>query len=187
MMPLVQYSDSDSSDTPQPDQAHSKSQSSRGIKRKHDSKSESSTLPPLPDSFHDLYASTARISKQDDPTLHAGRQRVTPHVEGSWPTHVYVECEFVEQSQFDFIWSAGSWCGGFPSTEYSSRLSDVLTDLSNAQTPQEHQVHSLLRSELGAELPLHISLSRPIVLLTHQRQPFVDTLTRAISKTNISP
>lgn len=98
-MPLVQYSDSESSDSPEPDQAHSKSQISRGIKRKHDSTSESSTLPPLPDSFHDLYASTARVSKQDDPTLHAGRQRVTPHVEGNWPTHVYVECESIQLSQ----------------------------------------------------------------------------------------
>lgn len=97
-MVLVDYSDSDTSDTPQPDQTHSKSQSSRGIKRKHSSTSES-TLPPLPESFHDLYASPARVSKQDDPTLHSGRQRVKPHVEGNWPTHVYVECESIEQSQ----------------------------------------------------------------------------------------
>lgn len=98
-MVLVDYSDSESSDSPQPDQTHSKSQSSRGIKRKHCSTAEP-TLPPLPDSFHNLYASTARISNQDDPTLHAGRQRVTPHVEGNWPTHVYIECEFIEQSQW---------------------------------------------------------------------------------------
>ncbi len=91
-MVLVEYSDSETSDGPQPDQTHSRSQSSRGIKRKLASASES-TLPPLPDSFHDLYASTARISSQDDPSLHGGRQRVKPHVEGNWPTHVYVECE----------------------------------------------------------------------------------------------
>ena len=36
-------------------------------------------------------------------------------------------------------------------------------------------------------MPLHISLSRPIVLLAHQRQPFVDNLTCAISKTSLSP
>lgn len=62
-----------------------------------------------------------------------------------------------------------------------------MTVLSDAQSLQEHQVHSLLKSELGVELPLHISLSRPIVLLAHQRQPFIDSLTRAINKTGLSP
>lgn len=97
-MALVEYSDSESSDSPQPSQTHSKSQKSRGIKRKQSSSSDF-TLPPLPNSFHDFYASAARVSNQDDPTLHAGRQRVTPHVEGNWPTHVYIDCESIEQSQ----------------------------------------------------------------------------------------
>ena len=94
-MPLVEYSDSESSDGPQSDQTHLKDQRSQAVKRKHSSTSDS-ILPPLPDIFHDLYASTVRVSNQDDPTLHGGRQRVTPHVEGNWPTHVYLECEFIE-------------------------------------------------------------------------------------------
>ena len=64
----------------------------RTRKRKLDEEDQSPGLPPLPDSFHDLYSSTVRSSNQDDPSLHAGRQRQTPHIEGQWPTHVYIEC-----------------------------------------------------------------------------------------------
>ena len=95
-MALVEYSDSEGSDNPPPDHTPRTSQKSRALKRKHSSTSDS-TLPSLPDSFHDLYASSARVSKQDDPSLHNGRQRVTPHVEGNWPTHVYIECESVKK------------------------------------------------------------------------------------------
>jgi hypothetical protein len=39
-----------------------------------------------------LYASSIRVSVRDDPSLHGGRKRVIPHVEGNWPTHIYLEC-----------------------------------------------------------------------------------------------
>ncbi len=94
-MALVSYSDSDN---PTGDPKHKIKGNSgtkcaiQSLKRKMID-SEGSTLPPLPDAFHDLYPSAKRKSNQDDPSLHSGRQRLTPHVEGSWPTHVYLECE----------------------------------------------------------------------------------------------
>lgn len=89
-MVLVNYSDSEGSKAE--DGLTKEPSGVKTLKRKR-TVSLDADLPPLPDTFHDLYASTIRVSTQDDPILHGGRQRVTPHVEGNWPTHVYVECK----------------------------------------------------------------------------------------------
>lgn len=85
-MALVDY---DSSEDEEPVDSQTEPITSTKRKRENDS---SSDLPPLPSKFHDLYASTTRLSTTDDPSLHGGRKRVTPHVEGNWPTHLYLEC-----------------------------------------------------------------------------------------------
>lgn len=47
------------------------------------------------------------------------------------------------------------------------------------------KVHSFLRSELGTPKPLHISLSRPIGLLTHQRHSFKETFANGVAMSKI--
>ncbi|KAJ5367066.1 hypothetical protein N7541_001007 [Penicillium brevicompactum] len=155
-MSLVQYSDSES---------ESESRSSPPAKRpRHDPQP---SLPPLPAAFHDLYASTTRVSVQDDPSLHGGRKRVIPHVEGNWPTHLYLE-----------------W---YPAKEELSLLTNLITQIDKSSADSLHDVHSLLHSDLGAQLPLHISLSRPVVLRTEQRASFTEKLQNSIRQSHVSP
>jgi hypothetical protein len=93
-MALVEYSESDSE--PQEDDLEATSPPKKKIRPAGPVSRSSLTetaLPPLPSNFHDLYASSTRVSLRDDPSLHGGRKRAVPHVEGNWPTHIYLECK----------------------------------------------------------------------------------------------
>jgi hypothetical protein len=92
-MALVGYTSSDDSDQTGEVVDDGPVVSSKDLKRKRSEPS--SDLPPLPSEFHDLYASGTRVSTRDHPSLHGGRTRVTPHIEGNWPTHLYIECKCI--------------------------------------------------------------------------------------------
>lgn len=86
---LVQYSDSDS----ESDDAASNPPTT-ALKRKRSGPGQAVTsLPPLPAAFHSLYSTNTRVSTTDDPSLHGGRKRAVPHIQGNWPSHVYLECK----------------------------------------------------------------------------------------------
>ncbi|KAF5020872.1 hypothetical protein F66182_7097 [Fusarium sp. NRRL 66182] len=125
-----------------------------------------SSMPPLPDTFHDLYASTVRQSVVDDPSLHQGRKRQVPHVAGNWPSHVYTE-----------------W---HPSTVQHDLLTRLLADIEE-QVGEEITLHKFLTSDLGSPLPLHISLSRPLSLTTGSKDEFLDRITESLHSSGIAP
>lgn len=102
-MALVQYSDSET-ETEQ-DEPSTRVPAKKKIRREEDTSKtvdRDASLPPLPSTFHDLYASSTRVSVRDDPSLHGGRKRVIPHVEGNWPTHIYLECRQAASNCYGF-------------------------------------------------------------------------------------
>ncbi|KAF2013438.1 hypothetical protein BU24DRAFT_350263 [Aaosphaeria arxii CBS 175.79] len=176
MTSLVQYSDSDSDDADLP--THTDTKTSKTLKRKHTSTSVTSPsdLPPLPAAFHDLYSANARISTNDDPALHGGRKRAIPHIEGNWPTHLYLEW-VPSQSESDHLLTL---------------IETVRTTITRANDarPKPLPIPTItpsLRSQLGAPLPLHISLSRTLQLKTDARESFLETLTSRLRKASVKP
>ncbi|TFK70389.1 hypothetical protein BDN72DRAFT_870338 [Pluteus cervinus] len=100
------------------------------------------TLPPLSQTF----VPPAPI---DDPTKHQGRIRTTPHVEGQWCAHIYV-CIPIRHS-----------------SSLRTFLLDVLKDAREAVPSLQSFV---AEEETSSGNELHISLSRPIYLRSHQRE-----------------
>ncbi|KAH8596690.1 U6 snRNA phosphodiesterase Usb1 [Bisporella sp. PMI_857] len=169
-MALVDYPSSDDEDNNGsafsktcPEQSTATVQSRTNLKRKH----EPDGLPPLPSKFLDLYAATTRASTRDDASLHGGRKRATPHIQGNWPSHLYIE-----------------W---FPSNTEAEILSNLISTLQATISGTENTLQSLLASDVGTALPLHISLSRPIGFSTDRKDDFVVALDRAIKSSGIRP
>ncbi|RAH66232.1 HVSL domain-containing protein [Aspergillus aculeatinus CBS 121060] len=167
-MALVQYSESESESGSDSEPVRASQPPNKKLCTTKPPPTQSLPLPPLPAAFHDLYASSTRVSVRDDPSLHGGRKRVIPHVEGNWPTHLYLE-----------------W---YASKAELTLLSDVILQIQQQLLRgSKTKLHSLLHSDLGAQLPLHISLSRPVVLRTEQRQSFLEVFQSALKQSNVAP
>lgn len=66
-------------------------------------------------------------------------------------------------------------------------LDDVYTTAAAIAAEEGLKLESHLKSDLGSELPLHLSLSRPNVLATAQRESFMELLGERMEKTRIKP
>ncbi|CAM1504568.1 Fc.00g021590.m01.CDS01 [Cosmosporella sp. VM-42] len=164
-MALVDYDSSDSAEDPVPPPAKRRKSSIDRPAPSSQANAALPSMPPLPSAFHDLYASTVRQSVVDDPSLHQGRRRQTPHVVGNWPTHLYVE------------WR--------PTPGQDSMLLQLLY-ATGKMLGDGLELHGFLRSDLGSPTPLHISLSRPLSLTTAQKDDFLEKITNAIRLSSIS-
>ncbi|KAH6637877.1 U6 snRNA phosphodiesterase Usb1 [Boeremia exigua] len=171
-MSLVQYSDSDSGadDAAVAAQKPKPQKSKPALKRKR-SPSRDTDLPPLPAAFHDLYSTNARVSTSDNPNLHGGRKRAVPHVEGNWPSHVYLE-----------------WV---PSQAESDGLHSLIQTITASITAENKKrskplpvpdIIPSLQSDLGAPLPLHVSLSRTLQIKTEDRDGFLAALDASLRR-----
>lgn len=85
---------------------------------------------------------------------------------------------------------------GYPAKDELALLAELiarvqfpvdLSDDSDTASPSTPRLHSLLHTDLGAQLPLHISLSAPVVLRTEQRASFTEALTKGIRDSHIPP
>jgi len=99
-----------------------------------------------------LSSSLVVQTPKDDPALHQGRIRTVLHVDGQWASHVYVS---IKVNKF-------------------SPIHKVLLDSLQTARQIEPALHDLFglddeENNSGKHLNLHISLSRPIFLRTHQR------------------
>ncbi|GAB7341586.1 hypothetical protein MBLNU457_7793t1 [Dothideomycetes sp. NU457] len=127
-------------------------------KRRRLSHSIEPPLPPLPQSFRDLYSTPARLSQTDDPSLHGGRQRLVPHIAGNWSAHVYLEYD--------------------PSPTETALLTSLV---SHVHSTTSSSITSLLTNSLSVAQPLHISLSAPLVLRTETKDSFREGMLRSLS------
>jgi len=75
---------------------------------------------------------------------------------------------------------------GYPAKNELALLADLIAQ-AQGHGSNEQNINSLLHSDLGAQLPLHVSLSRPVVLRTEQRGSFTELLQKQIRDSHIAP
>jgi hypothetical protein len=96
----------------------------------------------------------------DDPALHQGRLRTTPHVDDQFSAHIYVSLAL----------------------DRDSALFKLLRSVIASAKNMVPALHDFWVSS-DSEPELHISLSRPIYLRTHQREDIKRTV-KHIAETN---
>ncbi|KAJ3823472.1 hypothetical protein EV361DRAFT_55952 [Lentinula raphanica] len=114
-----------------------------------DSKQASKSVVHKKKKLPSLSSSLIVQTPKDDPALHQGRIRSTPHVDGQWASHVYVSIKVQKRSAMYNL------------------VSDALKTAKGIE-PALHDLNEI-EQKPDNDLDLHVSLSRPIFLRSHQR------------------
>lgn len=110
----------------------------------------------------DLASSLTLSVPNDNPALHQGRVRSSPHVEGQFAAYVYVPVKLTTTgSLYSLLYEA---------VKHAEQLVPIIHPIAVTKDP------GVAATE--AETDLHISLTRPIYLRAHQREEFKIALKR---------
>ncbi len=111
----------------------------------------------------------------DNPALHQGRQRTTPHVEGQFAAHVYIPVTVSKKSRLF----------GLLSRIFSAAQESVpiLHPIGFTKADADAAREGPSNSDDG-HVELHISLTRPTYLRAHQREEFRRAI-QAIARTRV--
>jgi hypothetical protein len=161
---LVSYSSSDDSDT--------ESQPAPPLKKKYANSLYTVTYCSFPArKLPVLSTSLQPLTPVDNPALHQGRTRTSPHVEGQFAAYVYVPV-FVDARS-----ALGKLLNEVAS--HAKEITPELWDVGFLDNHEEGDVDvegNRKRRRTTGERELHVSLSRPTYLRAHQR----DELKRAV-------
>lgn len=114
-------------------------------------------LPVLPSAFNNA-------GPVDNPSLHQGRVRTTPHIEGQWAAYVFVPLKLEPKSALSKVLSSVV----VRAKESVPILRPIAVYTQDGDT-QDHE--------------LHISLTRPVYLRSHQREDFKRAV-KTVAKTH---
>ncbi|CAK5270211.1 unnamed protein product [Mycena citricolor] len=95
-----------------------------------------------------LAATLAGKTHVDNPALHQGRKRSTPHIDGQYATHVYASVPLSRSSQ----------------------LFDAISKITASAKARVPALNDFFSAPDGRRPELHISVTRPIFVRAHQRE-----------------
>ncbi|KAH9891950.1 hypothetical protein C8Q73DRAFT_746942 [Cubamyces lactineus] len=169
---LVDYGSSDEEDTVAPADVSSEPAPQAADTILPPPKKKLKQLPALPDYL-------APKVPVDNPALHQGRRRTTPHVEGQFAAYVYIPVLVEKRSKlYKLLLRIFEAAKRQVPILHPIGFADVVGGLSNTETKEKSNTDAPVPAGVDS-VELHISLTRPTFLRAHQRNDFKRAVQKA--------